>query len=88
MIRRLPDLQPLCCRLPWTADFNAGVTFEILLSASELARWARTRSSLPDCKLVADFAELEETTFRIPHFAGAARIYARACGKPVRLSQP
>jgi hypothetical protein len=60
VILRLPDLPPLCCSLRWTDSFNAGVSFEMLLSASELALWARTRSSLPDCELVDELAELEE----------------------------
>ncbi|HJR83685.1 MAG TPA: PilZ domain-containing protein [Sphingomicrobium sp.] len=63
VILRLPDLPPLCCGLRWTDAFNAGVSFEMLLSASKLARWARTRSSSPDCKLVAEIVELEEHDF-------------------------
>lgn len=61
VILRLPDLPPLCCRLRWTDSFHAGVSFEMLLSASELSRWAKARSSLLDRDLLdADIAELEE----------------------------
>ena len=59
VILRLPDLPPLCCRLRWTGSFHAGVSFEMLLPASELARWARARSSLADRdQLVAEIEEL------------------------------
>jgi hypothetical protein len=61
VILRLPDLPPLCCRLRWTDSFNAGVSFEMLLPAGELSRWAKTRSSLRDCsRFNAEIAELEE----------------------------
>ena len=60
VILRLPDLPPLCCRLRWTDSFHAGVSFEMLLPASVLSRWAKTRSSLERDLLDAEIAELEE----------------------------
>ena len=44
VVLRLPDLPPLRCHLQWTDSYNAGVSFELVLSHAEFSRWAKSRS--------------------------------------------
>lgn len=62
VILRLPDLQPLRCRLCWTDSFHAGVMFEIALPGRELRQWLQSRSALRQFDYDPDpaFAELLE----------------------------
>jgi hypothetical protein len=46
VILRLPDLQPLRCRLCWSDSFHAGVMFERALPSRELRRWVQSRTAL------------------------------------------
>jgi hypothetical protein len=48
VILRLPDLPPLKCRLRWTDECHAGVSFELPLTASMLSAWAQARYALID----------------------------------------
>lgn len=43
VIRRLPDLPVLRCRLSWSDTYNAGVAFEMPLAADSFAKWLRSR---------------------------------------------
>jgi hypothetical protein len=45
VLLQLPDLMPLTCKLRWTGEYDAGVSFETPLSLSQLRRWARNRLS-------------------------------------------
>jgi hypothetical protein len=62
VILRLPDLPPLRCHLEWTDSYNAGLSFELALSASELSAWIRSRKDearplLPLDALIDELAE-------------------------------
>ena len=46
VLLRLPDLPPLKCRLAWADSYNAGVSFEVQLTRSQLSEWARSRSAV------------------------------------------
>ena len=56
VVLRLPDLDPLRCRLRWTDSYSAGVAFELALSAQALLDWAQARSASIDPH---DLAEVE-----------------------------
>ena len=43
VILRLPDLPPLRCCVEWTDSYNAGLSFEVALSAPELSAWVQSR---------------------------------------------
>ena len=58
VLLRLPDLPPLRCQLRWTDSYNAGVAFELALTNSVFAQWARSRFSLAAATL-CDISELE-----------------------------
>lgn len=47
---RLPDLEPVRCELRWNDQFNAGVSFEVDLSSTEIDRWTGTRLSCSPLK--------------------------------------
>ena len=61
---RLPDLEVLHCRLSWTDNYHAGVTFERPLTKSELANWVTSRATYAQLnsgpELYAELSELSE----------------------------
>lgn len=59
VILRLPDLPPLRCQLRWTNAYNAGVSFHLDLSLSELSKWAETRSFFGVSQAELEFAETD-----------------------------
>lgn len=61
VILRLPDLPPLRCQLRWTDAYNAGVSFELMLSAAELSAWARSRAAYRYAEEACGFGVAELT---------------------------
>jgi hypothetical protein len=45
VLLRLPDLPLLGCSVAWTDSYNAGVSFELPLTHSQLKSWLLTRSA-------------------------------------------
>jgi hypothetical protein len=54
VILRPPDLPPLRCQLQWTDSYNAGLSFELALSAAELSAWKRSRKDGAGVRLPPD----------------------------------
>lgn len=60
VVLQLPDCRPLRGRLQWTDSYNAGLSFELALSASELSDWIRLRkaeAALPQDAVIDELAE-------------------------------
>ena len=60
VLLKLPDLPPMRCQLRWTDAHNAGVSFNLALSLSELADWAETRRMFAASDSKREIAEIEE----------------------------
>ena len=60
VILRLPDLPPLKCTLRWTNAYNAGVSFELPLTKSELVEWTEARSAFVDLDQLVEIEIVEQ----------------------------
>lgn len=60
---KLPDLEVLRCRLVWTDNYHAGITFERPLTQCELTNWIMSRASCAQLNFGPELhAQLTELT--------------------------
>lgn len=80
---RLPDLRPLRCRLRWIEAHHAGVSFEMMLTRTELLQWVQSRSEFDrlgvstDCEILY-LRDLEDESSHDGCRGEASRPSARA----------
>src|SRR5215207_9258815 len=58
VLLRLPDMRPLRCSLHWNDSHNAGVSFELPLSAEDFSTWVLIRAELSPMLRQLEIADL------------------------------